>query len=238
MSFTSKIEWTESTWNPVTGCSKVSPGCKNCYAERLAYRLKAMGNPSYQNGFEVTQHERMLPLPYKWKKPSIVFVNSMSDIFHESVDIDFVHRIFKVMNNTPQHTYQVLTKRSQNMLEIVPDLTFSPNIWLGVTVESEEYTYRISRLLQTTAKIKFVSFEPLLGQIHSFEKVDWAIVGGESGPGARPMKEDWARSIRDHCIDYHIPFFFKQWGGVNKKKMGRKLDGLFWDEMPFSVNSK
>ena len=232
----SKIEWTESTWNPVTGCTRISTGCKNCYAERMALRLKAAGSPNYANGFKVTEHPDALKIPLRWKQPRIIFVNSMSDLFHRSIAFEFVSKIFDVMCQASHHRFQVLTKRSDYMLQLSPKLPWPQNVWMGVTVENADYTFRIDHLRRTTAMIKFVSFEPLLGPIHSIdlEGVDWVIVGGESGPGARPMQPEWAIDIRDQCLATGVPFFFKQWGGINKKKSGRILEGRTWDQMPLS----
>lgn len=234
MAMDSKIEWTESTWNPVTGCTKISTGCKNCYAEKMALRLQAAGSPNYVNGFRVTLHENALKIPFRWRKPRIVFVNSMSDIFHRDIPKHFIDKMFGVMASTSQHTYQILTKRSDRMLELNSTLQWQPNIWMGVTVETAEYKNRIDHLRQTGAAVKFISFEPLLGPIPDIDLsgIDWVIVGGESGPGARPMKSEWVRDIRNQCLDFEVPFFFKQWGGVNKKKTGRILDGQTYDEMP------
>jgi protein gp37 len=230
----SAIEWTESTWNPVTGCTKISSGCKNCYAERMALRLKAMGQPNYRNGFKVTCHPHTLDMPLKWKRPQMVFVNSMSDIFHKDVPDNFILDIFSTMRKAEQHQYQILTKRAERLEQISPELPWQKNIWMGVTVESGDYKYRIDYLRYTAAHIKFISFEPLLRDVGelNLDGIDWVIVGGESGPGARPMKIEWARNIREQCINRNVPFFFKQWGGVNKKKTGRLLDGITWDEMP------
>ncbi|MFC1583360.1 DUF5131 family protein [Candidatus Neomarinimicrobiota bacterium] len=230
----SAIEWTESTWNPVTGCSKVSAGCKHCYAERMAKRLKAMGQPRYQNGFRVTLHRDLVSLPLTWNKPQMIFVNSMSDLFHEDVPTEFIQSVFKTMNLASQHTFQVLTKRSDRLRELSHDLAWTENIWMGVTVETAEYADRIEDLLRTSARVKFLSLEPLLGSLRdvSLKGVDWIIAGGESGPGARPMKAEWVKEIRDQCLEVGIPFFFKQWGGVHKKKAGRELEGREWDEMP------
>lgn len=230
----SSIEWTESTWNPVTGCTKASPGCKNCYAERMAIRLRAMGQTNYSGGFNVAMHEQSLELPLRWKTPHSIFVNSMSDLFHESVPSDFVGRVFCVMNKANWHNYQILTKRSQRLLELASDLQWSSNIWMGVSVETAQFTGRIDDLRRTAAKTKFLSLEPLLGPLSDLNLmgIDWVIVGGESGPGARPMKEGWVIEIRDQCLASHVPFFFKQWGGTNKKKAGRLLQGRTWDEMP------
>ena len=230
----SKIEWTESTWNPVTGCNKISEGCDNCYAERMAIRLKAMGQQNYINGFEVACHPHMLDTPLKWKKSNMVFVNSMGDIFHEKVPLDFVKQVFDVMCVADQHLYQVLTKRAKRLLELSKMLTWEDQIWMGVTVEKKTLKYRIDYLRKTPAKVKFLSLEPLLGSLGklNLSGIDWVIVGGESGPRARSIEADCAREIRDQCIEQNVPFFFKQWGGVQKKKNGRILDGVAWDEMP------
>jgi protein gp37 len=234
MATNSNIEWTEATWNPLTGCSKVSPGCKNCYAERLAMRLQAMGQPNYVNGFELTMHEHALDLPLRWKKPQTIFVNSMSDLFQEDVPIKFIQRTFDVMKRAYWHRFQILTKRSERLLDLSPQLTWTPNIWMGVSVENEDYTFRIDYLRKTEAKVKFLSLEPLLGPLHNLDlkKIDWVIVGGESGPGARPMLKSWVVDLCKQCQKTEVPFFFKQWGGRNKKKTGRILDGRTWDEMP------
>ncbi len=230
----SKIEWTESTWNPVTGCTKLSLGCLNCYAERMAKRLKAMGQEHYVNGFQVTIHEDALDIPLRWRKPQMVFVNSMSDLFHEDVPEDFITKVFDVMRQAKQHRFQVLTKRSRRLRELNPILLWQHNIWMGVTVEHSDYTYRINDLRDTDAEVKFLSLEPLLGALPELDLggIDWVIVGGESGPGARPIEESWVLEIKDQCKAADIPFFFKQWGGVNRKKAGRKLDGQIYDEMP------
>ena len=230
----SSIEWTESTWNPVTGCTKVSPGCAHCYAERMARRLQAMGQANYANGFEVAVHERALELPLTWKRPQAIFVNSMSDLFHTSVPVDFILRVFDVMHKAHWHQYQVLTKRAERLEELNAVIPWEPHIWMGVSVERQDFVFRIDHLRRTDAQVKFVSFEPLLGPVDTLDLrgVDWAIVGGESGPGARPMREEWVAGIRDCCRRAKAPFFFKQWGGVNKKRNGRLLDGRTWDEMP------
>ncbi len=230
----SAIEWTDATWNPVTGCTKVSEGCAHCYAERMARRLQAMGQPNYANGFEVTTHERALGLPESWKRPCRVFVNSMGDLFHEDVPDGFIKRVFAAMQRAPQHLYQVLTKRSSRLAALSPSLPWPDNVWMGVTVELEQYGWRIEDLGRCGAAVKFVSFEPLLGPVDHppLACVDWAIVGGESGPGARPMAKEWVLSVRDQCGALGVPFFFKQWGGVNKKRAGRVLEGRTWDEMP------
>jgi protein gp37 len=234
MSLSTAIEWTDSTWNPVTGCTKISSGCANCYAERLAMRLKAMGNPSYVNGFNVTLHEDILSLPLKWKKPQTIFVNSMSDLFHEDIPIEFIQRVFDIMRRANWHRYQILTKRSERMIELSAQLPWASNIWMGVTVEANNYTYRIEDLKKTGAGVKFLSLEPLLSamSVLQLKGIDWVIVGGESGPNARPMKKDWVIDIRNQCQNEEVPFFFKQWGGVNKKKTGRELEGRIWNETP------
>jgi protein gp37 len=234
MAANSRIEWTQCTWNPVTGCTKISTGCLNCYAERMARRLKAMGQPNYRNGFRLTLHPRMLDLPLRWKQPRMVFVNSMSDLFHDDVPVEFIISVFDVMKRASHHRFQVLTKRSERLNMLSGELCWPMNVWMGVTVESGDYAYRIADLRRTNAKIKFISFEPLLGPVSHLDLtgIDWVIVGGESGPGARPMDRDWAIKIRDHCLSTRIPFFFKQWGGVNKKRNGRTLDSQIWDGMP------
>ncbi|MDO8683637.1 MAG: phage Gp37/Gp68 family protein [Armatimonadota bacterium] len=234
MSTKSSIEWTESTWNPVTGCTKTSLGCRHCYAERMAYRLQSMGQPNYQNGFKVTTHENALDLPLKWKKPQIIFVNSMSDLFHEKVGNDFILRAFEVMRQAHWHRFQVLTKRAERMLEMNSILNWAPNIWMGVSIESEQWLHRADYLRETDAAVKFLSLEPLLGPLPNLnlDGIDWVIVGGESGPGARPLSDQWVKEIRDKCITSGAPFFFKQWGGVNKKKAGRLLEGRVWNQMP------
>lgn len=233
----SSIEWTEATWNPVTGCQKISPGCKNCYAERMAKRLKAMGQPNYANGFKLTMHEHMLNRPFEWKSPKIIFVNSMSDLFHDDVEVSFIQKVFDVMRNAYWHNFQVLTKRPERVIELNSRLEWAPNIWMGTSVENEDYSFRVDQLRQTNAHVKFLSLEPLLGPISNLnlENINWVIVGGESGPNARPMEKEWAIDIRDQCIKTSTPFFFKQWGGVRKKKAGRVLEGRTWDEMPMNV---
>ena len=234
MSVSSKIEWTESTWNPVTGCTKISEGCRYCYAEKLALRLKAMNNPRYVNGFDLTLHYDVLGEPLKWHRPKMIFVNSMSDLFHEKVPISFIEKVFEVIRIANHHTFQVLTKRSERLLQIAPFLKWPDNLWMGVTVEMAEFTYRISHLNQTPAKVKFISFEPLLSNINEMDLtgIDWVIVGGESGPQSRIMKKEWVISIKDQALDNEVPFFFKQWGGKNKKKTGRLLDGETWSQTP------
>jgi protein gp37 len=239
MGLVSKIEWTESTWNPVTGCTKISPGCLHCYAERMAKRLQAMGQPNYSNGFEVALHEKVLELPLIWKKPQTIFVNSMSDLFHENVPVEFIQKVFHIMEQAHWHRFQILTKRSERLLELNTELSWNFNIWMGVSVENQNYTLRIDHLRKVKAKIKFISFEPLLGAMHglNLRGIDWVIVGGESGHQARPMDPSWAVDIRDQCQKTKVPFFFKQWGGQNRKKTGRKLEGRTWDEIP-SVSNK
>lgn len=233
----SSIEWTESTWNPVTGCTKISPGCDHCYAERLALRLQAMGQSNYVNGFELTVQDRMLELPLRWRIPQTVFVNSMSDLFHKDVPNEYVHRVFDVMGRASWHRFQVLTKRSLRLSRLSKELDWQPNIWMGVSVENSDYTFRIDHLRETGAHIKFLSLEPLLGPLPNLnlDSMDWVIVGGESGPGARPMRREWVLDVRDQCQKAGVPFFFKQWGGTNKKKTGRLLENRTWDDMPRAV---
>ena len=238
MANNSSIEWTESTWNPITGCTKVSPGCKNCYAERMAKRLLAMGQLNYVNGFELTIHEHVLELPLKWRKPQTIFVNSMSDLFHKDVKEDFILKVFHIMNLAPWHTFQVLTKRANRLLKISNRLSWGKNIWMGVSIENEKYKYRMDLLKEADAKVKFISFEPLIGSIGklNLKDIDWVIVGGESGPQARYIASEWVEEIRDQCLEQRVPFFFKQWGGVQKKKNGRELEGKTWNQMPTSFN--
>jgi protein gp37 len=245
MATNSKIEWTEATWNPVAGCTIISPGCTNCYAMRLATRLAAMGQTKYQattrksggrfkwNG-TVKLDDASVDLPRGWKRGKLIFVNSMSDLFHDKVSLKFIQRVFKTMNETPQHTYQILTKRSERVEKLSTSLTWTSNIWMGTSVENSDYVWRIDCLRRTGAAVKFLSLEPLLGPLDNLnlQGIDWAIVGGESGPGARPMKKSWVRSIRRQCEASGVAFHFKQWGGVNKKKSGRMLDGRTWDGMP------
>lgn len=234
MSKLSSIEWTEATWNPVTGCTKVSSGCRHCYAERMAKRLQSMGQPNYIKGFQVAVHEHALHLPLRWKKPRTIFVNSMSDLFHKNVPAEFIHRVFDVMWQADRHLFQVLTKRSERLLELSEHLPWPKNVWMGVSVENENYMSRIDHLRETHAQTKFLSLEPLLGPLPDLDLkgIDWVIVGGESGPGARPMAPSWVMDIRDQCAEAGVSFFFKQWGGVRKKKTGRLLEGRTWDEMP------
>jgi len=228
------IEWTDTTWNPTTGCSKTSDGCTHCYAATMARRLQAMGQEKYRNGFEPTVHEHLIDEPLRWRKPRHVFVNSMSDLFHEQIPERFIRQVFEVMEKAEQHRFQVLTKRSQRLAELAPRLPWPSNVWAGVTVESSRYLHRLDDLRRVPAAIKFVSAEPLLGPLGGIDLngVNWVIVGGESGPGARPMEPEWVYEIRDQCQSAKVPFFFKQWGGVNKKIAGRLLDGRTWDERP------
>ena len=246
----SNIEWTELTWNPVTGCNKISPGCKHCYAEVMSKRLKAMGVEKYKDGFNIRTHVDALNIPFTWKKAKVVFVNSMSDLFHPDVPSEFIKAVFAVMNNTPQHIYQVLTKRSERLLELSKELVWTSNIWMGVSVESEDYTYRIDELSKTEAKIKFLSIEPLIAPVKvlNLKKIDWVIVGGESGHKARPIKKEWIDFIKKECERKKVAFFFKQWGkpkfNINPEdptiisehpqhaKGGCELDGKVYREMP------
>lgn len=234
MSAASRIEWTESTWNPVTGCTKASEGCLNCYAEVMSRRLKAMGQPNYANGFSVTLHPHMLEVPRRWKKPQTVFVNSMSDLFHEGVPAAFISRVIDTIVATPHHTYQVLTKRAERLAALGGELDWPDNLWVGVTVENARHIDRIEHLRRVPAAVRFLSLEPLLGPIPRLplEDIDWVIVGGESGPKARPLDAAWVRDLRDQCVRASVPFFFKQWGGVRKKAAGRMLDGRTWNELP------
>ncbi|RGN00773.1 phage Gp37/Gp68 family protein [Fusobacterium mortiferum] len=229
-----KIEWTQVTWNPITGCSKISEGCKNCYAERMSKRLKSMKNKRYINGFDVTIHKDLFEEPLKWKSSKIVFVNSMSDIFHELIPDEVILELFKIMNKAKIHIFQVLTKRPERLKKLANKISWTDNIWMGVTVENQKNINRIDILRQTNAHIKFISFEPLLEEISNLnlENIDWAIVGGESGPGAREIKKEWVMSLKEQCRNYNVKFFFKQWGGVDKKKNGRLLDGKEYNEMP------
>ena len=234
MATQSDIEWTDMTWNPVTGCTMISPGCAHCYAERMANRLKAMGQPNYRNGFTLTLQPQTLEVPLRWKKPRTIFVNSMSDLFHHDVPLAYIQQVFDVMKRAHWHTYQILTKRSERLLELDSALEWQPHVWMGVSVENQKYTDRIDHLRKTRAKVKFLSLEPLLGALPklNLKRIDWVIVGGESGPGARPMAPEWVADIRDQCKRTSVAFFFKQWGGVNKKKAGRQFDGQTWDELP------
>lgn len=235
MAQTSTIEWTEATWNPVTGCTKVSPGCKFCYAERMAHRLHTMGQPRYRDGFRLTLQPDVLQVPLRWRDARVIFVNSMSDLFHRDVPVEYIRRCFEVMAEAERHTFQVLTKRPERVLEVASQLPWPPNVWMGTSVENADYTWRAKTLAHVPAAVRFLSVEPLLGPIPRLPltKIDWVIVGGESGPGAREMRKEWVTQIRDRCLSREVPFFFKQWGGVNKKRTGRELDGCTWDEMPF-----
>ncbi len=228
------IEWTDATWNPVTGCTKVSPGCKHCYAERLAHRLQAMGNPRYKNGFDVTLHPDQLTLPLRWRAPRRIFVNSMSDLFHETVPADYIRRVFEIMAKADWHIFQVLTKRAERLAALARDLPWPPNIWQGVSVESALFMERIAALRTVPATVRFLSLEPLLGPLPGLPLggVHWVIVGGESGPGHRQISPDWVRDIRNQCGVAGVPFFFKQWGGRTPKSGGRLLDGKTWDGLP------
>lgn len=230
----SSIEWTEMTWNPTTGCTKISAGCKFCYAEIMSHRLKAMGIDKYKDGFKVRTHEDALGIPYTWKSSKVVFVNSMSDLFHEDIPLEFIKKTFKVMNENPQHVFQVLTKRAERLFEVHKELKWTHNIWMGVSVEDDRVTKRIDFLRKTNAKVKFLSLEPLIGPLPNLnlKKMDWVIVGGESGHKPRPMDADWVLDIQEQCESANVAFFFKQWGGRNKKANGRTLNGKTYDEMP------
>jgi len=234
----SKIEWTQSSWNPVTGCSKISIGCRNCYAERLALRLQRMGQIRYANGFEVTLHDDLITLPLKWKKPRVIFVNSMSDLFHGDIPDEFIKQVFDTMAKASWHTFQILTKRSKRLVKMSPKLRWPSNVWMGVSVESGKQIGRITDLQSVPAAVRFISMEPLLGPNPEFPHsgIDWVIVGGESGPNARPMEKAWVTEIKNICLANKIPFFFKQWGGVHKKKNGRLLDGQHWNQYPVSFS--
>ncbi|MER6160918.1 phage Gp37/Gp68 family protein [Streptomyces sp. NPDC001868] len=243
MSDRSAIEWTEATWNPTTGCDRVSPGCDNCYAMTLAKRLKAMGQAKYQNdgdprtsgpGFGLTVHPDALQIPYRWRSPRTVFVNSMSDLFHARVPLDFVRQVFQVMADTPQHTYQVLTKRARRLRQVADRLEWPANVWMGVSVESSKELARVDDLRRVPAAVRFLSCEPLLGPLDGLDvtDIDWVIAGGESGPRFRPMQQEWVTGIRDVCTDAGVAFFFKQWGGRTPKSLGRELEGRTWDQMP------
>lgn len=234
---TTTIEWTEASWNPVTGCTKISSGCKNCYAARMAKRLQAMGNKNYVNGFEVTLQPHMLQIPLSWKSPRQIFVNSMSDLFHDAVPFEYIQQVFSVMLQAKQHTFQVLTKRSERLLKLADKLTWPENVWMGVTVENIDVVHRIDDLRATGAKIKFLSCEPLLSSLGEINLagIDWLIAGGESGPKSRPVSESWVMELRDQCEESETAFFFKQWGGFHKKKAGRLLEGRLWNEYPVQV---
>jgi len=239
MSTRSSIEWTESTWNPLTGCTKNSTESKHFYAERITRRLQAMGQPNYANGFALTLHEHALEAPLSWKKPQVIFVNSMSDLFHRDVPVEFIQQAFSAMRRASWHTFQVLTKRSERLQELSPQLEWPDNVWMGVSIETLDYAFRIDHLRQTGAHIKFLSLEPLLGPLSRLDlrDINWVIVGGESSPGARPLREEWVLEVRDQCQAAHVPFFFKQWGGVRKKRAGRLLEGRTWEAMPALVGT-
>ena len=230
----SSIEWTEMTWNPTTGCTKISAGCKFCYAEVMSKRLKAMGVDKYKDGFKVRIHPETLNIPYTWKSSKVVFVNSMSDLFHEDIPLDFIKQVFHVMNDNPQHVFQVLTKRADRLFELHRHLKWTHNIWMGVSVEDNRVIERIDYLRKTKAKVKFLSLEPLIGALANLnlKKIDWVIIGGESGHKPRPMKPEWVIDIQEQCEKAEVAFFFKQWGGRNKKATGRLLNGRTYDEMP------
>jgi protein gp37 len=237
MGLQSAIEWISATWNPLTGCTKISPGCKNCYAERLSGRLRLMGQRNYANGFQLALHEHMLDVPLGWKKPQRIFVNSMSDLFHKDVPLGFIARVFDTMQRADWHTFKILTKRADRLEELAPSLPWPDNVWMGVSVENADYTFRIDHLRRTPARTKFLSIEPLLGPIPSLDLtgIDWIIIGGESGPGCRPVKKEWIVEIIAQARRAGVAVFFKQWGGTNKKKTGRELDGRTYDEMPAPV---
>lgn len=236
MATNSHIEWTEITWNPVTGCTKISQGCKHCYAERMAKRLQAMGQERYRNGFTVRLQEDLVDLPLQWKQPRVIFVNSMSDLFHVDVPLPFIQRVFATMKRCPQHTFQVLTKRSERAAEVASTLPWPSNVWMGVSVESQAVVDRVRDLQRVPSTVRFLSVEPLIGAIEELplEGIHWVIVGGESGPGARPMKREWVETIYRQCRRAEVPFFFKQWGGTRKDLTGRELHGRTYDEMPGS----
>lgn len=233
----SGIEWTESTWNPITGCTKISAGCKHCYAERMARRLQAIGQANYSEGFRLTLQPHMLDLPLHWRKPQVIFVNSMSDLFHRDVPLEYIQRVFDVMRRAHWHRFQVLTKRADRLAALDRELDWPMNVWMGVSIENDSTRSRLDHLRATRAHTRFLSLEPLLGPLRALDLggIDWVIVGGESGPGARPMQVEWVLELRDQCTDAGVPFFFKQWGGTNKKKAGRLLEGRTWDEMPRTV---
>jgi len=230
----STIEWIDATWNCLTGCTKVSPGCQHCYAERMSHRLMLMGQRNYANDFRLTLHEHMLDVPLRWKKPQRIFVNSMSDLYHKDVPVAFIERVFDVMRRAHWHTFKILTKRAERLEELSPRIDWPANVWQGVSVENADYAYRVDHLRRTGAKVKFLSIEPLLGPMPELDLtgIDWVIVGGESGPGARPMRAEWVRELLARCRTFGTAMFFKQWGGTNKKKTGRELDGRTYEEFP------
>lgn len=233
----SSIEWTEATWNPVTGCDKISPGCTHCYAEVMARRLQGMGQANYRDGFRLTLQPQMLERPLGWRRPQMIFVNSMSDLFHKNVPLEYIRRVFDVMRQASWHTFQILTKRAERLEELAPQLAWPGNVWMGVSVERADYSFRIDHLRRTSARVRFLSLEPLLGPLPELDlrDIDWVIVGGESGHQARPVEEAWVLDLRDQCRSAKVPFFFKQWGGRNKKAAGRTLLGRTWDQMPGAV---
>ncbi|MDD4932876.1 MAG: phage Gp37/Gp68 family protein [Methylacidiphilaceae bacterium] len=234
MSEKSTIEWTDSTWNPVTGCNKISPWCRHCYAETFAARWQGISGHPYEHGFDLRLWPDRLELPLTWKKPRAIFVNSMSDLFHEKVPLDFIQRVFRTMEQASWHTFQILTKRSERLADLAPDLRWPPNVWMGVSIESAQYLWRVDHLRKVPAAVRFLSLEPLLGRLGALDlaSIHWVIVGGESGSGARPIDAEWVREIRKQCRTSGASFFFKQWGGVQKKRNGRVLDGRTWDEIP------
>jgi protein gp37 len=235
----SNIQWTDATWNPVTGCTKISPGCKNCYAERLAGRLQAMRNPRYLKGFQLTLHPDQIELPLHWGKPRMIFVNSMSDLFHEMVPTEYIEKVFHVMKRADWHIFQILTKRSDRLLTLANRLDWPGNVWQGVSVENQLHVNRLRDLEKVPAAVRFVSVEPLLGPILDLplEGIHWVIVGGESGPGHRPIRPEWVKTLKEQCLSAGVPFFFKQWGGITPKSGGRILDGRTWDQMPKPTNT-
>jgi protein gp37 len=228
------IEWTDATWNPVRGCTKISPGCKNCYAERFAERFRGVKGHPFEQGFDLRLVPGKIGEPLRWKTPQRIFVNSMSDLFHDKVPLEYIKDVFDVMNRADWHQYQVLTKRAERLEELSRELPWAPHIWMGVSVENKDYLWRIDHLRRTKAHIKFLSIEPLIGPLGkiNLRGIDWVIAGGESGPRARPMDAAWVRDVRDQCVRAGVSFFFKQWGGVQKKRHGRELEGRTWDEMP------
>jgi len=234
MATNSKIEWTDTTWNPVRGCTKISPGCKHCYAERFAERFRGVKGHPFEQGFDLRLLPEKVDAPFHWKRPRRIFVNSMSDLFHEAVPLAFIQSVFAVMNKANWHQFQILTKRAERLEELSSQLPWAPHIWMGVSVENRDHLWRVDHLRKTNARVKFLSIEPLLGPLGDvrWESIDWVIVGGESGPGARPMEASWVTDIRDQCLRAGVAFFFKQWGGVQKKRNGRELEGRTWDEMP------
>lgn len=236
----SEIEWTDATWNPVRGCTKISPGCKHCYAETFSERFRGVPGHPFEYGFDLRLVESALELPLRWRAGRRIFVNSMSDLFHDKVPVEYISRVFDVMRRAPQHQFQVLTKRAERMADIAATLTMPPNVWMGVSVENQTYTTRAQHLCRVNASVRFLSVEPLLGAIDHLPLagINWVIVGGESGPGARPMKPEWVTSLRDQCVTARVPFFFKQWGGVRKHTTGRELEGRTWDQMPRKLPAK